>query len=133
MGKNKRQEEINLITEGAQLEGKLTTDAPTRIDGFFKGNINVKNRLVTGETSNIEGIIEADEIIIAGKVKGVIKANIILRLTTSAKVEGQLITPKLIIEEGAIFDGECRMTESPNKFPKEDILGEEATQLEGTQ
>lgn len=133
MGKNKRQEEINVITEGTQLEGKLITDAPIRIDGIFKGDVNVKNRMVTGETSYIEGIIEADEIIIAGKVKGVVKANIILRLTTTAKVEGKLITPKLIIEEGAIFDGECRMTESSRKLPKEDILGEEATQLEGTQ
>ncbi|NPA33417.1 MAG: polymer-forming cytoskeletal protein [Chlorobi bacterium] len=133
MGRNKRQEEINFITEGAQLEGTLSTDAPTRIDGFFKGEINVRNRLVTGETSQIEGDIEADEIIIAGKVNGMIRAKVILRLTASAKIEGKLITPKLIIEEGAVFNGECKMTETSEELPKEDILGEESTQLEGTQ
>jgi len=133
MGKNKRQEEINLITEGAQLEGKLTTDDPTRIDGLFKGEVKVRNRLVTGESSHIDGVIEADEIIVSGKVEGIVKANVILRLTPSAKVNGKLITPKLIIEEGAIFNGECKMTENSEKLPKEDILDQEPTQLERTQ
>lgn len=133
MGKNKRQDEINLITQGAQLEGSLITEAPTRIDGFFKGEIKVSNRLVTGETSHIEGVVEADEAIISGKVKGTIKANVILRLTPSAEINGKILTPKLVIEEGAIFNGQCIMTETPDKLPKEDILDQRATQLEGTQ
>ena len=90
-------ERLNRIVEG------------THIDGYVKGIINVKGRLVLGPTGKINGNIFCKNADIEGKLNGVIEVDELLSLKSTAKLQGEISTNKLSIEPGAIFSGNCKM------------------------
>jgi cytoskeletal protein CcmA (bactofilin family) len=65
--------------------------------------------LIIGETGDVEADIEAASISINGKVKGSLKAKDLIEIFSLGRVTGKMIAPKLIIEEGAFFQGSCQM------------------------
>jgi cytoskeletal protein CcmA (bactofilin family) len=69
----------------------------------------VGQRLVIGGTGKILGNIEADSATVAGHIKGNITVKNILELKPSAKIDGDIVTNKMVIESGAQFNGRCTM------------------------
>ncbi|MFN3975971.1 MAG: polymer-forming cytoskeletal protein [Aquificaceae bacterium] len=103
------QEVKNLIAAGCIFEGNLTiTEGITRIDGEVKGNIIGSGGLIVGEQGSIKGNINVKEVVIYGVVEGDISANMV-ELKAKSRVRGNITTSELIVERGAVYNGECRM------------------------
>ena len=98
-----------ILGEEAHFEGVLSFDGAVRIDGNLKGEIISKGTLLVGEKSVIEADIKVDSIIIGGKVLGNIIATSRLEMLSNSEISGNIQTPFLKIEEGAIFLGACKM------------------------
>jgi cytoskeletal protein CcmA (bactofilin family) len=106
---------INLINKGTKIAGDIVSEGDIRIDGYLKGNIKSKGRLVVGESGAIEGEIECANVEVAGKVKGKISASELLTMKSTAMVSGEITTSKLAVEPGSLFSGTCRMGQTPEK------------------
>jgi cytoskeletal protein CcmA (bactofilin family) len=97
------------IDQGSEFEGKLTFKDTVRIDGSFQGEISSENTLVVGETGSIEATIRSNTVVVSGSVVGNIIAAHQIILHKSARVEGDMNAPSLVIEEGASFNGQLTM------------------------
>lgn len=97
------------LDRGASFKGELEFEDTMRIDGRFNGRIVSKNELIVGDSANIEGDIHVGRIAISGTVIGKIVADQKVEIHRNGKVYSDIDTPALIIEEGAIFQGNCAM------------------------
>ena len=114
LGKKKSDdEEVRaFLGKGAEFTGKLMFNGSVRIDGDFKGSIFGNGMLVIGEGAEIEADIHVDAVMISGEVHGQIDVKKQIRIYSTGKVSGDLNTPLFAVEEGAFFEGACRMTRS---------------------
>ncbi|HEY2322152.1 MAG TPA: polymer-forming cytoskeletal protein [Thermoanaerobaculia bacterium] len=109
-GKSNRSGELNgFLDRGSSFKGELEFEDTMRIDGKFNGSITSKNELIVGESAHIDGDIHVGRIAISGTVVGKIKADQRVEIHRNGKVYSDVDTPALIIEEGAIFQGNCVM------------------------
>ena len=97
------------IDQGSEFEGKLTFRDTVRIDGRFQGEISSENTLIVGKTGEIEAVIRSTNVVVNGTVVGDIHASGQLTLHKTARVDGDVSTPLLVVEEGAIFNGNMSM------------------------
>ncbi len=93
------------------ITGDLGGDGELQVDGKVNGNIRCA-RLVVGKDGAINGTVIADEVIVRGGVKGVIRAHRVMLLDT-ARVESDIFHKTLTVEEGACFQGAVRLGEDP--------------------
>ena len=102
-----------------EVEGRMkVASGLVRLDGHFKGEIFCEGFLEVNEPGEIEGEVHTKWISINGKVKGTIHASEVLAIMEHGVVLGDIYTPKLIIEPGGYFDGQCHMpTPEPEKSP----------------
>jgi cytoskeletal protein CcmA (bactofilin family) len=108
--KGKSSGELNgFLDSGASFKGELEFEDTMRIDGRFNGKIVSKNELIVGESATIEGDVHVGRIAISGTVIGKIFASQRVEIHRNGKVYSDVDTPALIIEEGAIFQGNCTM------------------------
>ncbi|MDP9190419.1 MAG: polymer-forming cytoskeletal protein [Acidobacteriota bacterium] len=107
--KGKSGELNGFLDRGATFRGELEFEDTMRIDGKFNGKIHSKNELIVGESAHIEGDIHVGRIAISGTVVGKIIADTRVEIHRNGKVYSDIDTPALIIEEGAIFQGNCVM------------------------
>lgn len=99
------------LDRGASFRGELEFEDTMRIDGKFHGKISSKNELIVGESAHIEGDVHVGRIAISGTVVGRIVAAQRVEIHRNGKVYSDIDTPALVIEEGAIFQGNCVMGE----------------------
>lgn len=104
--------EINLIAAGTVFEGKIKSPGSIRVDGKIVGEITATQNVAIGHSGEVEGNISAKNITVGGKIKGAIMAQEKLVLETKALVRGDIRAAKLVIDEGALFDGKCSMAEA---------------------
>jgi cytoskeletal protein CcmA (bactofilin family) len=97
------------LEKGVTVEGRLDTTGTFRIDSPMRGTLTSDEKLILGENARVEGQIEGNYVIISGRFDGTIKAKGKVELQTKAIVTGEIHTPCLIIEPGAVFDGRCHM------------------------
>lgn len=123
------------LDKGTRISGKLAFDGPARIDGEVDGEINAKDDVAIGETAVVSAQIKAASVIVAGKVNGDITAAKRIEIRPSAKVQGNLATPVLVVHEGALFEGHCSMQVEGARderklavVPKEERLAQAAGQ-----
>ena len=91
-----------------EITGDLTFKGSFRIDGRFKGKVNSGSTLIIGENGNVEAEIKATHIIIGGEIKGNIQASDRVEINSTGRVFGTIISPKLIVEEGAYLEATCQ-------------------------
>ena len=111
-GRNQvNQEESKVVEISAQMQGTLVFKDPVslKINGVFSGTLEMKGTLSIGSRAEIIANIDGENIIIAGKVNGDIRAHKMLTLMPTAVLKGNISTPKLNIVEGALFQGKCQM------------------------
>ena len=114
--KGKGSGELNgFLDRGATFKGELEFEDTMRIDGRFNGKIMSKNELIVGESAHIEGDIHVGRIAISGTVVGKIVAEQRVEIHRNGKVFSDIDTPALVIEEGAIFQGNCTMGDRDRK------------------
>jgi cytoskeletal protein CcmA (bactofilin family) len=102
-----------LLGAGAEFEGKLTFRGTVRIDALFKGSIFTNDVLVVGEHARIDAEINCGTVIVHGEVNGNIKAKSSVELLGAARVKGDIETPSVRLDKGAILNGAVRMPGSP--------------------
>ena len=97
------------LGKDTEFEGKLSFKGTVRIDGKFTGEIFSEGTLSVGETAVIRSDIHVSHIIISGEIRGNIIADNRIEIHAPGKVFGNIQAPAVIIEEGVIFEGNCRM------------------------
>ena len=121
MAKSKGAEDLNgFLDEGTEFSGELRFRDVLRIDGRAKGRIVSDNTLIVGETGQVDAEIDCGVISIRGRVSGQVRGRQRIELLSGCRVQARLVAPKLLIEDGAFFEGECQMGEPPEDFkPRE--------------
>ncbi len=108
----KKRDEINaFLGKNTEFEGKLSFTGAVRIDGRFKGEIESEGTLIVGESAQVESDVRISRIIISGEFKGNISAKTRIEIHAPGRVFGNLQAPVVVIDEGVIFEGNCRMLE----------------------
>lgn len=100
---------VNLIGGGTKIVGDITSAGDVRIDGHLSGNIVIAGKFVLGATGVVEGNITSVNADLSGEVKGTVKISEMLSLKSTARINGDIETSKLMIEPGAVFTGTCNM------------------------
>ena len=100
-----------LLGKGSEFEGKLSFEGRVRIDGVFSGEVFTEGILIVGETARITAEIEVGSLIVHGEVRGNVVARDSIELHASSKLLGNIRTPVLIIERGAVYEGSCKMVD----------------------
>ena len=101
--------QINMIGEGTVFEGTLTSESDVRISGRVDGKLEVKGKVIVAQEGSVEGEITAASLDVAGRVQGEVVVEERVVLKSSARVEGNIQTARLVVEEGASFNGRCQM------------------------
>jgi cytoskeletal protein CcmA (bactofilin family) len=99
-----------LLGAGSVFEGKLHFEGQVRIDGTFTGEITTTDFLVIGEGAKVSATINCGSVEVKGDITGNISATESIVLRPTARVQADIYAPSLIVDKGAIFEGNSRMT-----------------------
>lgn len=109
--KLKSRGELNgFLDAGSHIQGELRFDDTFRVDGKLTGKAISQGNLVVGENGVIEADIEVGSIFVSGTVRGRVKATERIEIAAGGKVFAELETPRLVVEDGAILQGQCTMS-----------------------
>lgn len=97
------------LEQEIRLEGRLECTGTFRIDSTVKGTLVSDGTLILGKHALIEGEISGNRVLIGGRFTGTIQATAGVEIQSGAIVEAEIHTPSLVIEPGAVFDGQCHM------------------------
>jgi len=100
-----------IIGKGSAVEGTVKVQSSLRVDGRIKGQVSTTDSLVIGKEGEIEGEVRVKNAIIGGKLKGKVFASGKVVLESKSSFFGELKTSKLVIDEGAVFEGHCSMSD----------------------
>ncbi|MCH7409547.1 polymer-forming cytoskeletal protein [Belliella sp. DSM 111904] len=123
----------NVISKETVIKGDIKAQGNIRVEGKVEGILDSRNKIVIGESALVIGNVLSVEAEIAGIVRGEIHCKGILYLKKTAQINGDIYTQKLVIENGASFNGKCQMgeiTQPSNQnlkigAPKEKVLIEQ--------
>jgi cytoskeletal protein CcmA (bactofilin family) len=101
--------EVTVVGGGAKLDGTVVSAGSLRIDGTVKGQIQADGDVVLSPNSTVEADITAKSVSIAGTLRGAITVTGRAELKSGGRVEGNISCATLVIEEGAVFDGQSAM------------------------
>jgi cytoskeletal protein CcmA (bactofilin family) len=112
--------EVTVIGQAAKLEGTVVSAGSLRVDGQVKGQINADGDCALSPQSQVEADIRAQNVSVAGRFKGNILVKGRAEITRGGRVDGNITCKSLVIEEGAIFQGQS-------------VMDQQATQGAGSQ
>lgn len=99
----------NVISKETRITGDIQAQGNIRIEGTVDGMIQSKSKIAVGESALVKGNLTAVEAEIAGKVEGEVICSDTLYLKSTALIIGNIFTKKLVVENGAVFNGKCQM------------------------
>jgi cytoskeletal protein CcmA (bactofilin family) len=103
-------EDLNgFMDEGTEFHGELRFQDTFRIDGRLTGKVLSEHTLIVGEAGKVDAEIDCGVVSIRGTVSGRVTGRQRIELLAGSKVQATLVSPKLVIEEGAFFQGQCDM------------------------
>ena len=100
-----------ILGRGTGIQGDFEVNGSARIDGEINGDVKVSGVLILGAEGKVFGNVEAYDAIIGGEVMGNVIAENKTELIKTAKVFGDLTTKILVIDENAVFQGNCNMNQ----------------------
>ena len=106
------------LGQGVRLEGKLTFSGTVRIDATFKGSITTDGVLVVAEGARVDAEISCGTVVIEGELNGNVSASSAVELRATARLHGDVETPALAIDRGAIFEGASRRPQAAGAFER---------------
>lgn len=114
------------IDEASEIEGKYTFTGTVMLNGKFSGEISSSDTLIIGEKGVVHATIRAGVVLISGQVTGNIAGGERVELRGAARVFGDIEAPVVVVEEGVLFEGHCRMakarrTEAPAVTPQREL------------
>ena len=106
------------LGEGTEFKGVITFEGTVRIDGVLDGEVQTEDIFIVGAAARVKATIRAGAVIIMGKVEGRIEAKERCEIRAGSHVKGEVHTPSIYIEEGAVFEGVCHMTGAEGEAAK---------------
>jgi len=101
------EEATSVIGEGSVFEGTFEVTGNLRVDGKFKGDLDVTETLVVGKNGQVDATVKTKNAVVAGTIQGDLNASDKITLQSGSRLEGEMVTSKLVIEEGVSFQGSC--------------------------
>ena len=98
------------IDEASEIEGKYTFAGTIMLNGKFTGEISSNDTLIVGDKGVLNATVRAGVVLVSGQITGNIVASERVELRGTARVFGDVEAPVIVVEEGVLFDGHCRMT-----------------------
>lgn len=98
-------EATSIISEGSLFEGTFNVTGNLRVDGEFTGKLNISETLVVGKNGQVDAEVKVRNAVVAGTIKGDLNASEKITLQSGSRLEGEMVTAKLVIEEGVSFQG----------------------------
>ncbi|MEX2400768.1 MAG: polymer-forming cytoskeletal protein [Rhodothermales bacterium] len=123
--------QINMIGEGTTFDGTITAESDIRISGRVMGKIDISGKVIVAQEGVIEGEVRASNLDVAGRIEGTIEVSERVVLKSSAEIEGDIRTARLVIEEGAVFDGRCQM--GSRSMGSDEILSADRRKAQSTE
>lgn len=102
-----------IIGPDANLEGRLSVKNSMRVDGRIKGELTSNEVITVGSNGAVDGDVTAKDIIVGGKITGKLNASGKVVLESKSILNGDLKTGRLVVEEGAVFNGTSDMGGEP--------------------
>jgi cytoskeletal protein CcmA (bactofilin family) len=116
----KSKDEINaFLGKNTAFEGKLEFSGTVRVDGRVKGEIVGEGTLIVGDSASIHADVRVTDLVISGEIRGSLFASEKVSIRSPGKVFGNIHAPTVIMEEGVIFEGHCRMLETAESGSEE--------------
>jgi len=100
---------VGQLYKGSRVTGQVVFEGSARIDGSVEGEIQCHETLTIGEGAEVRAKISGKIIVIRGKVEGNVTAKEKIELAAPARLFGNVVTPRLVITEGVVLDGDCSM------------------------
>jgi cytoskeletal protein CcmA (bactofilin family) len=101
------------LDRGSHLQGELRFEASFRVDGKVTGSVTSTGSLIVGDGGEVDGEVAVGRLFVSGVLRGAVKASGRIQVAPGGKVYADLVTPSLVIEDGAVFEGRCSMTGEP--------------------
>jgi len=109
---------ISIIAPGMRIVGDCDADGAIRVEGTVQGNIRAGKAVVVGKEGFVDGDIFTQDAVIAGRVKGVLRAESRLEVQASSHIEGEIIASRMQLEEGAMLNGTVQMGKDVESIPR---------------
>ncbi|NEN82409.1 polymer-forming cytoskeletal protein [Paenibacillus elgii] len=107
---------VSLIGEGSVLEGTFRSEADVRIEGEFQGVLQAAGEVAVGAKGIVRSTdLRARDVVIAGRMDGRVEAEGTVRITPTGRLVGTVRAATLIIEPGAVFQGQSEMGQTPQE------------------
>ena len=110
-----------------KVKGNVSGEGSLIILGSFEGEFNLTGRLKVAQGARIKGNVRATDIYVNGNVEGSITASEKVHLDSTARVKGGIAAPRISVLEGALFDGEIKMSKRTPQEPKPASPGPQQT------
>ena len=98
----------SIIDHGCEAQGRLNFIGTVAMNGKFRGELFSADTLLLGKEAEIESEVQVAVGIISGLVRGNITGRERIELGRTARIFGNIVTPVLVLQEGAVFDGQCK-------------------------
>ena len=122
---------VDIIESSTKIVGDIFSEADFRIDGIVEGNVTTSGKIVVGKSGKINGKINCSNADISGSISGKIEVNEVLSLMSESLIQGDIVTGKLSVEEGAQVEASISM-KSGKQLKAVDSKTENISQYEKT-
>jgi cytoskeletal protein CcmA (bactofilin family) len=102
---------VSYLEKGTELSGELNFSSGVEVNGVIRGKIQSEGILEIGPDGNIDADVSVRKISIRGMFRGTLHASDRVEIHKEGRVFGDIYSPCLIIEAGAVFEGSCNMNE----------------------
>ena len=99
----------NSLVAGTSIEGTIKANSDIRIDGSLKGILDCKGRVIIGPEGKVEGEVICQNAVIEGSFQGKLSVKELLNVRENANIQGDVVTDKLLVQPGAIYNVTCSM------------------------
>ena len=108
-------EAASLIDRYTTFDGTFRCARDLRIEGEVKGTISCQGRLVVAQGASVAAEVDASRVDVAGELNGEVRCRERLQVEASGRVRGKVATPSLVVQEGAIYEGQLEMAKVAQK------------------
>jgi len=110
---------ISIIGPGMEVHGDLRSEGSVRIEGRVRGTVHAGKAVVVGKEGVVEGDLTTQDAVLSGKITGTVVAASRLEIQASCRIDGEIHTRRLQLEEGALVNGQIHMREDLTLEPPE--------------
>ena len=110
MAKNYEKSIRAFLGEGTEFKGVISFEGTVRVDGVLEGEVITEDTFIIGAAANVKADVKAGVVIVMGRMDGKIVAKEKCEVRVGSHLKGEIFTPSIYIEEGAVFEGACHMT-----------------------